>query len=65
MLGARQFHSLHAEIVGGGKMTDRAFHDSIFMESNIPIEMVRAAIAKTPLTRDHQPSWKFYGALSS
>ncbi len=65
MLGALQFHSLHAEIVGGGKMTNRAFHDSIFMESNIPIEMVRAAIAKTPLTRDHQPSWKFYGALSS
>ena len=65
MLGALQFHSLHAEIVGGGKMTNRVFHDSIFLESNIPIEMVRAAIAKTPLTRDHQPSWKFYGALSS
>jgi hypothetical protein len=65
MLGALQFYSLHKEIVGGGKMTNRAFHDAIFMEADMPIEMVRAAVAKTPLARDFKTNWKFYGVLES
>ncbi len=64
MLGALQFYALHKELVGGGKMTNRQFHDAFYREGNMPIEMVRAQIANTPLTRDYQSTWKFYGNLS-
>ena len=64
MLGALQFHSLHKELVDSGKMTNRAFHDAVYMEGDIPVEMVRAAVAKIPLTRDWQTNWKFYGPLA-
>lgn len=64
MLGALQFHSLHKELVDSGKMTNRAFHDAVYMEGDIPVEMVRAAVAKISLTRDWQTNWKFYGPLA-
>jgi uncharacterized protein (DUF885 family) len=64
MLGALQFYALHKELVLSGKMTNRQFHDAFYRENNMPIEMVRAAIANTPLTRDSQSTWKFYGDLS-
>ncbi len=60
MLGALQFYALHKELVKSGKMTNRAFHDALYQEGNMPIEMVRAALIGQKLTRDHQPSWKFY-----
>ena len=63
MLGALQFYALHKELVGSGKMSNRSFHDAIFMQGSMPIEMVRATIAKTPLERNHQPSWEFYGPV--
>ena len=63
MLGALQFYAMHKELVGGGKMTNRQFHDAFYREGNMPIEMVRAAIANTPLTRDYKSTWKFYGNL--
>jgi hypothetical protein len=64
MLGALQFYAMHKELVGGGKMTNRQFHDAFYREGNMPIEMVRAQIANTPLTRDYKSTWKFYGNLS-
>ncbi|HEY5382559.1 MAG TPA: DUF885 family protein [Acidobacteriaceae bacterium] len=64
MLGALQFYAMHRELVAGGKMTNRQFHDAFYREGNMPIEMVRAQIANTPLTRDYKSSWKFYGNLS-
>ncbi|HEY4357057.1 MAG TPA: DUF885 family protein [Acidobacteriaceae bacterium] len=64
MLGALQFYALHKELVGGGKMSNRQFHDAFYREGNMPIEMVRAQIANIPLTRDYQSTWKFYGNLS-
>jgi uncharacterized protein (DUF885 family) len=36
MLGALQFRALHKELVGSGKMTNRAFHDAIYHEGNMP-----------------------------
>jgi len=44
-------------------MTNRAFHDALYQEGNMPVEMIRAALIGQKLTRDHQPSWKFYGNL--
>jgi hypothetical protein len=69
MLGALQFYALHKELVGSGKMTNRAFHDALYREGNIPIEMLRLALSGQglngqKLTRDYQTSWKFYGSLA-
>jgi uncharacterized protein (DUF885 family) len=64
MLGALQFYNLHKELVGSGKVSNRAFHDAIYREGNIPVEMVRLAVSGQKVTRDYRTSWKFYGALS-
>lgn len=60
MLGALQFRALRAELVGPGKMPDRAFHDAILQGNSIPVEMVRAGLTNQPLTRDFTTRWKFY-----
>jgi hypothetical protein len=64
MLGALQLHALHKELVDSGKMTNRAFHDALYQAGNMPIEMVRLAVGGFKVTRDYQPSWKFYGPLA-
>jgi uncharacterized protein (DUF885 family) len=60
MMGGLQFYNLHREFVGGKKMTDREFHDTILREGPIPVEMVRAILTKQKLSRDHKSSWRFY-----
>ena len=62
MVGALQFRALHNELVGGGMMSDRSFHDAILKENNIPIEMVRAVLTKQVLSRDFAPHWRFAGS---
>ena len=57
-----QLWELRKEVVVGGKMSDRQFHDLILAQNSIPIEMIRAAILKTPLERDHRAAWKFGGS---
>jgi hypothetical protein len=64
MLGALQFYALHKELVGSGKMTNRAFHDALYREGNIPVEMTRLALNGQKVTRDYETSWKFYGPLA-
>ena len=61
--GALQFYALHKELVGSGNVTNRAFHDAIYREGNMPVEMVRLAVNSQKITRDYQTSWKFYGSL--
>lgn len=63
MLGALQFHALHQELVGSGKMSNRAFHDAMYREGNIPVEVLRLALNGQKLTRDYQTSWMFYKSL--
>ena len=60
MMGGLQFRALHAELVGSGKMTNRAFHDAILREGSIPVEMVRAKLIGTMPARDARASWRFY-----
>jgi uncharacterized protein (DUF885 family) len=62
LLGGLQIYSLHRELVGPGKMTNRAFHDAVLQENSIPIEMLRAKLTKQKLTRDFISNWKFYGS---
>jgi uncharacterized protein (DUF885 family) len=64
MLGALQFYALHKELVDSKKMTNRAFHDAIYREGNMPVEMVRLAINGQKVARNYQSSWRFYGALA-
>lgn len=61
LMGALQFRSLHKELVGSGKMTDREFHDTVLHEGIIPIALLRAYLEHQKLTRDFIPQWKFYG----
>jgi uncharacterized protein (DUF885 family) len=61
LLGGLQIRALHRELVGSGKMSNRAFHDAVLKENRIPIEMVRASLTGQKLSKDFQSSWKFYG----
>ncbi len=59
MMGGLQIRALHRELVDGGRMTNKQFHDAILQGGRMPIEMVRARLTGTPLTRGHRASWKF------
>lgn len=65
MMGGLQFHALHKELVGPGKMTDKAFHDFIITGGTMPVELVRARLTKQNLTKDHKASWKYAGAIAA
>jgi hypothetical protein len=64
MLGALQFYALHQELVGSGKMSNLAFHDAMYREGNIPVEMLRLALTGQNISRDYQTSWMFYKSLA-
>lgn len=59
MLGGLQFRALHRELVESGRMSNRDFHDAILQGGRMPVEMVRARLMGTPLTRDYRATWKF------
>jgi uncharacterized protein (DUF885 family) len=63
LIGGLQIYSLHRELVDSKKLTNRAFHDWIYRENRMPIEMVRAILTNQKLTRDFKSSWKFYGPI--
>lgn len=60
MLGALQIYALRHEVVDGGKMQEKAFHDTILKQNFMPVELLRALLTKTPLSRDFEASWRFY-----
>ncbi len=59
MLGGLQLRDMHRELVQGGKMSNRQFHDSILHEHSIPIELLRAYMTGQELSANTKPSWKF------
>lgn len=61
MLGGLQLRALHKDLVKGGKLTDRQFHDAILKENFAPVELIRASLTKQPLTKEFKSGWKFYG----
>jgi hypothetical protein len=63
LIGGLQFYALHRELVDSGKMKNREFHDLIYKENRMPVEMVRAILTKQRLTRDFKSNWKFYGPI--
>jgi uncharacterized protein (DUF885 family) len=61
MMGGLQFRSLHKELVGGGRMTEKEFHDAVLREANMPVELVRAALTGEMVERDRRAEWRFDG----
>ena len=44
-------------------MTNKAFHDEIMRQGNMPMALLRLRMTKQKLTRDMDINWKFYGEL--
>jgi uncharacterized protein (DUF885 family) len=59
MLGGLQLRALYKELVMSGRMKDREFHDALYRGGPMPIAMVRARVAGTPLARDGAAPWRF------
>lgn len=65
MIGGLQLMSLKKELVDTKKMTYRQYHDAIFAENAMPIEMVRAILTNQSLKKDFKTNWRFYDLKSS
>ncbi|HYD54753.1 MAG TPA: DUF885 family protein [Gemmatimonadaceae bacterium] len=61
MMGGLQLRALHTELVKGGRMTDREFHDRILRAGPMPVELIRASLTGTKLAREHEARWRFAG----
>jgi len=59
MIGGLQMRALHRELVGSARMTNRDFHDAILEENQMPIEVLRHLLTRTPLTRPLPCTWRF------
>jgi uncharacterized protein (DUF885 family) len=59
-VGALQFYAMKKELVDGGKMNLKQFHDAVLKENAMPVEMVRAILTNQSLTKDFRTNWKFY-----
>jgi uncharacterized protein (DUF885 family) len=63
LLGGLQLRGLRKELVDSKQMTDKAFHDEIMRQGNMPMALLRLRMTKQKLTRDMDINWKFYGDL--
>ncbi len=59
MLGGLQLRALHRDLVGGGKLTDRQFHDAVLRQGAIPVELIRARLTDQEIAPDHSANWRF------
>jgi uncharacterized protein (DUF885 family) len=64
LTGGRQFYALKKELVDGGKMTYRQYHDAILSLNAMPVEMIRAILTKQPLEKDYTAKWRFYDNMT-
>lgn len=63
LLGGLQLRGLRKELVDSKAMTNKAFHDEIMRQGNMPMALIRLVMTKMKLTRDMDINWKFYGEL--
>jgi hypothetical protein len=60
LLGGMQLRALHRELVSGGRLEERAFHDAVLSTGQMPIEMVRSLLRpEVPLRLDQPARWRF------
>lgn len=60
MLGALQIYALRKELVDGGLVPEKDFHDEFLKQNRMPIEIARALMGGRHLGWDFKPSWRFY-----
>ncbi|CAN5402727.1 DUF885 family protein [soil metagenome] len=60
LTGGLQLRALHHELVDSKRMTDKQFHDAVLKENTMPIEMIRASLTRTKLSKSFAPQWRFY-----
>ncbi|MFO7767790.1 MAG: DUF885 family protein [bacterium] len=60
MLGALQVRALREELVEGGRIDEKAFHDAFLQGGRMPIELVRARLQGRRLPKEWTSSWRFY-----
>lgn len=60
MLGALQFYAMRKEMVEGGTMSEKQFHDRVLREGEMPIEILRALMQGRKLQPGHKACWRFY-----
>ncbi|WP_268122827.1 DUF885 family protein [Roseivirga pacifica] len=60
MIGGMQFYAMKKELVDGGKMTIKEYHDAVLRENSMPVEMVRTLITDQKLKKNFETSWRFY-----
>lgn len=65
MVGGLQLRALHRELVGTGRLSERAFHDQVLQSGPIPIEALRARLLGGSVSLDPRPRWRFYGELTA
>jgi hypothetical protein len=58
MVGGLQFRALRKELVEGGRMSDREFHDAVLTGGPMPVELVRARLFGQAIAADHRASWR-------
>jgi uncharacterized protein (DUF885 family) len=63
LLGGLQLRGLRDELVNKKLMTNKAFHDEILRQGNMPMALVRLNLTKQKLAKDMDINWKFYGEL--
>ncbi|MBM3986243.1 MAG: DUF885 domain-containing protein, partial [Planctomycetes bacterium] len=55
LVGGLQLAALHDELVGGGRLDERGFHDALLRQGAIPVAFLRAALGDEPLDRAAPP----------
>jgi len=64
LTGGRQFYALKHELVDGGKMTYKQYHDDVMHLGAMPVEMIRAILTEQPLDKDYKTKWRFYDEIT-
>jgi len=60
MVGGLQLSALKEEFVASGIMTEKAFHDFIITQNNLPITILRERMKDKPIQKT-LPRWRFLG----
>jgi uncharacterized protein (DUF885 family) len=63
MVGGQQLRALSKELVGGGRMSLKTFHDAVLQSGPIPIELIRARLKGETPGPGWKSTWRFYGEL--
>ncbi len=63
LLGGLQLKSLAEEVVQGGKMKLKEFHDAVLKENTMPLALLRAKLLGLPIEHPFKNDWRFYRAV--